>query len=1044
MKKRILSIFLLLIVVTIVWIPLAAMAAQSPVNYYNSNGTVTTVHPDGSKTTVSTKDFKKGSSGKSTPSSSSSSGSFGNDNSSNSSGSSESSGDDESDDSSIWDLVDKINSLIKMLQDFVTGKLLYKALTGVVVTFSDETTATAYDLFEKSFLFMPRVAEIDFVYQSWSFMTYIGFGILVFGFGMIAVHIFKGRTPLQGVLKTYIICTLLMYASLSVVNIINVGFNLLTEVTLNGLTSSVQVDYKTIKGDNIIKAFALGSDALTTSTYKEQSIMQILSSEKGGVFTMLMFGLTVLLPLCIFVVLKIAASILLPILFPFYISWASLRGKMESVIGYLNITLRTYLAGFAMSSFWGHIIKMQTDTANKKGILFDMGISPTWYAIVLSVILAILLVLFWVIPLVHAVRDPIYLAGGKTLEAMGSLGSRMSNALGDIADRHGLKGLRNAADKWNSSAGKLAERGRRMQDERKRTTDNRGQKIGQLQKGAGKQSRKERAITSPIDWISGTETMEEEDRTPVGFGELGIFYPPKELAARMGAYGLKQRTRLKLSPEDFDVFQAMQKNLPDEMKSLIQATNADQQTITLEGDGRALSKLLKKEGITPLGGATVYTGQGVLVREDTGKVTSNGSPEALALMKEMKQNEDTYHRMHIPPEEAKAVLAAARKSGAAWAQHAIIQNDGLWVRAQDAKEAAVLLGKGSGNPTEVQRVDLPYGSNFMHQMLDDWKASGKHQELLDAIDVQGKDRLFVRGDQYEAFEKAYEDYRKGRQPYWTTKNGDVKVVQGQRAVNFGSQPPAKGLDMGSFETYGKRRPADPHGEDMEAVIRDDIPDAPLPVRAPRPAAQPNRSKQLPKLQSGWKSGAAKDQKRPAQAGSALTRKLRLKPQPSEAVPSGSPQRLRLPNRRVTPQPGTKRPTNVQSGLQRKLKPSAAPAKAGAPVAKTPGRRQATVSSGEAKRLEPRSSSGGKNANQKELAKQAARDGAKAGLKSAALASTASLLGGNGWKGAAKAGVTAGAKAGSKAAQKTAQKGAAKAVAKDGAAKLTPRNQRKPS
>ncbi|WP_162495396.1 hypothetical protein [Paenibacillus bovis] len=989
----------------------------------------------------------------------------------------------------VTDLMEKVDAMLKTFQDLMSGKLIYDAINSVVILWANDSVEPIMDLFARSFLFTPRVAEMVFVQNAWSIFMTISFVLMVVAVLLLAYSLIRGNKAPGPILKNFMICFVCSVLSLTIINIINVGVNGFTATSLESMVGGTGIDYKNISGDNVLKSMVVGGKALSDPTFKEQTLTQTLSAEKGGIFTMFLFLLTVVDTMTLMTFIKLIAIVLLSILSPVYVSISAMLGRIDPITGFLNLFVRTTLAGYLMALFWGWSVKLQNQTLNQEGWLYDLGIPATWFICFLALVASFILYNQWLRPLWFAMSDPVTLGGGATLEGLGIAGNHLADFIGHVGSQFGLTGLQKKAKSWSDKSKSMADQGRRMREERERQMQNR------MNGNKSSRSRYQQAINDPqadmylqepaaADWVQSIETLEDEDIAPASFRGLSLLDSGRSLQKTMDAAGFTRQTSVQLAAGAEEAAQQWIHNLPKGLRA--QVSSLDGRSLMITGDPTQLLKNLEDAELGYDLQSSQYLNEGVSVDANTGRIHADNSESSRAVLDQLAHDQDTYQRVNMPYAEAKAALKQAQKEGASWTKYADLRSDGLWVHSSDIEQAMLDLGKARGTTTKVMRVELPPDSRFLNEMLDTWEKSGKYNELLEAIETSDSDtELFVRADQYEAFEQAYNDYRKGRRPYWTTRSGEVKVIQDQTAITYGSAP-TNGLDMGSFENYVKRRVKKERAGESAHVNRKMNS---KPEEAPHiweAAAAP-----LPVILSELPSTAHPNYKKPSRVqrmeGNWSVKSAEMLPVAIPEATSGAAPGMiasnKLPMRRngdhtdamrISSRP---RPAKLQGKGQSKMAmkgyqlPATAAAAAPAPVGSVSGgsvlpMRRSGDSSDAARlsdhprpsrvqhtgnrklkmnayRMESPSSESPaaapvKNEAQKAVAKQAAKDGAGAAVRSGAVAAGATLLSTGSLKAAGSQGLKAGAKAGAKAAQKRVQQEGAKAAASDAAKSTLPK------
>lgn len=936
----------------------------------------------------------------------------------------------------VTDLMEKVDSMLQTFKDLMSGKLIYDAINGVVILWADDTVEPVLDLYSKSFLFSPQVAEMAFVQNAWSISMWISCAIMIVAIILMGFALVKGSKAPGPLLKNFAICFVLSLVSLTAINIINVGMNGFTAITMDSLVKDSGINYTNIQGDDVLKSMVAGSKALTDATFKEQSLTEMLAAEKGGIFTMFAFLIFTVDTMTVMTLIKLLALIGLAILSPLYISGAALIGRIDPVLGFLNVFVRTTAAGYLMSFYWGFSVKLQNDTINQQGWMYDLGIPSTLFISVMGLVVSFLLYRHWLKPLGYALSDPVTLGGGAVLEGFGNFGKYMGEFVSHVGSQFGIPGLQKVGSSWSDKSKQVADHGKRMREERERQMRDRSKgsrSYRQRFSDAHADSHADMTLEPPTGWIQSVEQLDDDDITPAQFKGLSLLDSGTSLQRTMNRTGFTQQTSVRLDPDTNEA--NISEWISKWPKALRNQVALDGQQLTIAGDPTAI---LKKLDAIELGydvEASHYHKNGVTIQSDTGRVQADGSEASKHVLNQLASEEDTFQRVDLPHAEAKDAFNQAKKDRAEWTKHAELRDNGLWVHSDVIEEAMYDLGQSRGTTTSVMRVELPSNSRFLDDMLESWAASGQYTELISAIETgDSATELFVKADQYEAFEQAYDQYRKQRKPYWTTRSGDIKVIEDNIAITYGSVP-THGMDMGSFEKFAKQR----HRKEDTAT---------------KVSAMPNKETKPDEAPHVWEAAitpipavipnvdAAKTQHYPLPSQiQRPKRKLTLKSTervntatpPVEEVAKKDRQMIvtdRLPMRRAGDSSDAVKVSNVARPARligpnqpkRKLKAIPAPRtnSTPTPVAEKPV----------------------KNAAQKEVAKQAATDGMKAAVKSGAVVAGATLVSSGSLKTAASQGLKAGGKAGIQAAQKRVVKDGAKAVSSDSTKLLPKRGERK--
>lgn len=696
----------------------------------------------------------------------------------------------------VEDLGDKMDSIIETLKDLISGKLLFDAIHNFVVMLVDEGLAPLYNVFAKSYLFSPRVAEIDAVHTAWSFFTIVGLVGLFIGSLILAQQVIKGKKELKGILKIFIICFVAAFLSLTIINIINVAVNWITQLMLENMLKTENIDYQHLGGQEIVKAMVVGRHALTDQAMMAKTAGQLIADSEGGLSTLFIVSLVVILPLYLVSALKVLLLIVLAIFVALWITGAAFSGKLEVLVGYANLYIRTLLVGLLLALHWGIFVKSQSSYGTGVGFAYSIGISPTYLACLSVILLLFLLYFFWIKPILAAVRDPITLGGGKVVEQLGDWGEKTSERLNGIGKRLGSEDIQQRSLDLKRNSQRLAEYGRRMQEGQKQLLTSK-----MLSKATGGISEELQGIRyeEPQVRAQETGTMAQVTLQPSEFAFRNS--SSSEIKQTLSKQGFANASKLSMRAEDRmaanEIVQRMQQN--GALKPYLH-WNSNQGELMVTGDDSVLRKVISGFDNAKLSvAATAYgmTNEGVFVDVQSGMVQTLGeSARTQKTMEQMQHADHLYSKVKMTADEAKAAMSILQHETAKPWVTKVIQNNGeLWIPTDAYEEAIHMIGPMLKR--QVMRIDMPEGSRFLPDLLANIKQT--NASLHEALSADtAKNTVLVREDQVSAFHASFNAFRKDRVPYWRTSSGQIKVIIDGVPVDYGGVP-HNGMDMGSFE-----------------------------------------------------------------------------------------------------------------------------------------------------------------------------------------------------------------------------------------------------
>jgi hypothetical protein len=703
-------------------------------------------------------------------------------------------------------LLKKLDDMWTTMQDLMSGKLIKDAITKFVVGTVDDFMAPMLNGFAKSYLFTPRVAEMDFVHTGWTIFSIIGLCLLILGIGVLVIQVVKGKKQMKTLLQVFIVCFVLIFASLTMINTCNVGLNWIVQEGLSGMLKTKNINFQGLDGKQIIKSIVIGIQAINDPAYAAKTPGEIISQTEGGMFTLLGVVFLIIFPLWLVTVAKVVVLIILAIFVAVWITITAYTGKYEILIGWINLYLRTLAVGLLIAWHWGIFVKSQSDYGTGMGLATDIGVSPTTMAYLTVVALLIFLYFFWIKPIFTAVKDPITLGGGKVIEQLGAFSDKTSKVVGGMGKRLGLEDMQRMSLSWSTKSKELSEYGRRLQ------TAPQGNYLASkfASRATGGLSEVIQGVEyqpmSDEEWMNQNGSIIRMEEQPLDQSSLVVSgVELKDLSIALRKKGFTQGALLSLQG-------AQKKKMNELLRTSAFAEKFGENfswdsttgTLFMKNHIASLMEDLEEANISTDKSQHVLYKDNVYVDLKTRQVQSFGDPNELhAFASDLKDELPVYRQIHLPSAEAEKAYQGllSQEQRLPWVKRLRWEADQkqLLVPEDLLPQMNQELGDHLKTPTSYTRVDMPKGSHFLGNMVQEFKNQAVTNSWIHAaIPETEKNHLFIREDHLKEFQEAFEAYRDQRIPYWTTKDGKIKVVKDGVPVDYGSVP-LLGMNMGSFE-----------------------------------------------------------------------------------------------------------------------------------------------------------------------------------------------------------------------------------------------------
>ncbi|KXG77368.1 hypothetical protein AN619_04940 [Thermotalea metallivorans] len=403
----------------------------------------------------------------------------------------------------IKELLQTLNELSQLVREWKEKGGWYYVFASTIGAMLDAALGGIEGVYGASYLYTPPLTGKDghnWVYIGWNSVFFATIGFIALAFLMTIYKMWKGET--EGIAKPLtaigliFVYGLVSYFSLwvieSVIYLQNYAFDAISRPQIVALYNEqgqvfIQKDVdeqgnvverqirvkenelslKDIPGDMVLKAAFANTD-IDLETLQSTSMSQIFLDEQngkvGGLIGMFVGEGTQIL-LGLLALIRYIALRLLTIFVPAYINGAAIFGKPETYLGLGNILIRT----IGLQAFFDAGWLVMIGVARTPDAVSDMGISTTLANVFILFIIFILAIIFWLIPFIKALKDPVTLGGDVVLKNMGKIiwgagkgFEAASNTLGWVSSKTGSVPGERAGIQGSETARKMQEFGSRI------------------------------------------------------------------------------------------------------------------------------------------------------------------------------------------------------------------------------------------------------------------------------------------------------------------------------------------------------------------------------------------------------------------------------------------------------------------------------------------------------------------------------------------------------------------------------------------------------
>jgi len=326
-------------------------------------------------------------------------------------------------------VIEKIQRLIDVLQELISGDLLYRKFCEWVSAIMDNLLRPLEQVFDKNFLSTPSLTAVPGIHQLWSNSLYfslglIGLAILLFAFRAIQCQDFNALTENGKVLG---IATVAIFGSLWICEFfINVQNRIWSEVMARlmveagvvpgesgvtmlpirlifGATGEVAAD----EAVRMVDVFGTVGDVATAAAW--MATPSLITNAVGYVI----IGMLLLCILGLLLAAKFGMLLALAVAAPLYLSGSAVIGRMDALVGWVALFFRTLLVQSVccMAWYWMIMIQLMMGPASGHDLRLIAGVSAFVVNLVLLMILIYVIYRFWLCHAWVALRHPLTLNG---------------------------------------------------------------------------------------------------------------------------------------------------------------------------------------------------------------------------------------------------------------------------------------------------------------------------------------------------------------------------------------------------------------------------------------------------------------------------------------------------------------------------------------------------------------------------------------------------------------------------------------------------------
>lgn len=371
--------------------------------------------------------------------------------------------DDEKDSEPGWlsGLFSSISRLVENIEKLLTGEILKTWFESWIISILDSLVNPVVNIWSKYMVDTPLIGPVGWVNKTWNLSLFyalplFGLATIPLGWRLWSAKDSTGmKQPLTLFLKAAGGCMLTLYFidfTLVLKNKVSLAMAQVWLKDAYGRLGQEPLSIEAMNGTMMLKAALIeqpenmdSAVTLGTAFYNELGL--------GWVFLtnplLLIIGLVMLLSWVLLTLLGVSS--------PIYFGIAVIFNRMESIIGWINLTIRTIFIPFLFLIAWGICVSVHTPALST-----DIGVSPVFVSILILGCALVISYYIWFKPAYKAVMSPITLNGGEVIEKSGAGLATVSEYSKLAAARLGFNRLESASQAAGEFGEKIQGTGAKM------------------------------------------------------------------------------------------------------------------------------------------------------------------------------------------------------------------------------------------------------------------------------------------------------------------------------------------------------------------------------------------------------------------------------------------------------------------------------------------------------------------------------------------------------------------------------------------------------
>ncbi|MBO8172439.1 MAG: hypothetical protein H0Z33_11150 [Bacillaceae bacterium] len=376
------------------------------------------------------------------------------------------SGEDQEDENDGF--IASVKELVANIKRLITGEAVMEMFNKWIAAIFDNVLKPVINaLGSKAFLLQPDLQDQKWVYAWWSWSMWISLALLGPAFLVTGLNVLKGKElaePLKALGIAIFFTVFTMTIVDFVIKLVNYAVTMSSAELLQDLSQKLgyQINMQTIDGITAMKLIFEGAFVDDTSA----SLATVMLNAGGILYVMI--GTILIFLLALVSVLKTFGLDIIVIGAPAWFTIAAIFGKTETVIGWMNLALRTIFLGVIFNLGWLMMVSITNSSENGEGIARDLGIAPSFINLVIMAVLLVLAYRFWLTHMVVAIVQPLSLGGSTVMDRLGRVGEKTSGVMNRLSQRFGWTGMERMSHKVNRASAKSLDKAQKWKSSAQR------------------------------------------------------------------------------------------------------------------------------------------------------------------------------------------------------------------------------------------------------------------------------------------------------------------------------------------------------------------------------------------------------------------------------------------------------------------------------------------------------------------------------------------------------------------------------------------------